>query len=170
MKHYLFFIGTLLMLFVLFSCQNPFAPAIYDYQDSTSILGDQTTVEGIFTNWRYSYLFKDTTVYGNLLADDFKFYYKNYDEGVDRFWSRNDDMITTSRLFSASQNIDLIWNQSVSAFGDSLYQDISRGFSLQIQFAANDIIRVQGRANIILQRANSQNNWKITSWRDESNY
>ncbi len=159
-----------LLLFILVSCVNPFAPGLDDSDSGDAVLGDQTETDGVFQNFRYAYLFKDTVVYGNLLADDFTFVFSNYDRGVDVSWGREEDMLTTSRLFNATQNLDLIWNDVVVSSGDSLTREISRGFTLQIIFSPSDIIRIQGRANFNLKRSKGSDPWKIFTWRDESNY
>ncbi len=154
---------------LLGACVNPFAPALEE-KNPEDLLGDQTTVEGLFQNWRYAYIFKDTVVYGNLLADNFTFIYRNYDQGVDYTWTRDEDMIATYRLFQGTQSLDLIWNEAVVSIGDTINRDISRGFTLSVMFSADDIIRVQGRANLKLIRSNKFADWQIVQWRDESNF
>jgi len=79
-------------------------------------------------------------------------------------------MISTAGLFQASQNLDLVWNDIVISTGDSVLQDISRGFNLSITFSPTDIIRLQGRVNLRIRRATPQEPWIISRWRDESNY
>lgn len=163
---------SILLILFLTSCTNPFAPKLADSAGNIPILSDQKSVDGVFQNFRYSYIFKDTLVYGKLLADDFTFVYRNYDMGIDNSWGRQEDMLTTYGLFQATQNLDLIWNDVVvSVFQeDSLIADISRGFTLAIVFSPTDIIRVQGRANFRLNRKALDDIWKIQIWRDESNY
>lgn len=153
----------------IISC-NPFAPAISDEEGENTTLGDQRTVEGVFQNFRYAYLFKDTLTYGRLLAPEFTFIYRDYDAGIDKSWGRDQDMIATAGLFQASQNLDLVWNDIVLATGDSVLQDISRGFNLSITFSPTDIVRLQGRVNLRIRRNLPTEPWIITRWRDESNY
>lgn len=161
---------TIILLPLIFiSCTNPFSPKLHE-ASSENLLSDQTTVNGVFQNWRYSYQFKDTTVYGDLLHNDFVFVYKNYDIGVDVNWNREEDMIATHNMFNGTQNLDLIWNEAVIAVGDTSIKDISRGFSLTVMISPTDVLRVQGRANIRLKRNSTLDPWKIFSWRDESNY
>lgn len=155
---------------VLFSCTNPFAPGKKDNDTAVTLLGDQTTIEGVFQNFRYAYMFKDTLVYGNLLANDFIFIYRNYEKGVDYSWGRAEDMLTTSGLFNTAQSLELVWNDAITPIGDSLLIDISRGFNLTIYFRADDIVKLYGRANLRLTRNHTSEIWKITQWRDESNY
>ena len=158
------------IIFLCIASCNPFAPALSDNDDAGSTLGDQRTVEGVFQNFRYAYQFKDTLTYGRLLAPEFTSIYRNYDDGIDNSWGRDQDMISTAGLFQASQNLDLVWNDIVVSTGDSVLQDISRGFNLSITFSPTDIIRLQGRVNLRIRRATSQDPWLISRWRDESNY
>lgn len=152
---------------------NPFAPALTTGVGNNAIITDQTTDDGVFENFRYAYIFKDTVVYGNLLDNNFTFIYRNYNQegvGVDNSWGRDEDMITTSRLFSACQSLDLIWNEKIISVGDDLLRDISRSFTLTVVFSPTDVIPVQGRAYFRLTRSTADAPWKILIWRDESNY
>ena len=151
-------------------CVNPFAPGLAGIDSGDDILGDQKTIEGLFQNFRYSYLFKDTLVYGGLLNDDFRFIFRDFDKGVDESWGRDEDMRTTSGLFMATQNLDLNWNDVVNSVGDSLVQDISRGFNLTVIFSPTDVITIFGRVNLRITRQNSETVWRISQWRDESNF
>lgn len=166
---FLFFTGLLLLAN---SC-NPFAPALTNGVGTNAIITDQTTDDGVFENFRYAYIFKDTVVYGNLLDNNFTFIYRDYNQegvGVDNSWGRDEDMITTSRLFSACQSLDLIWNEKITSVGDSILRDISRSFTLTVVFSPTDAISVQGRAYFRLTRSTLDAPWKILIWRDESNY
>jgi hypothetical protein len=149
---------------------NPFAPSKYEGDGGDLVLGNQKTVEGVFQNWRYAYIFADTSVYSNLLSDDFTFIYRNYSLGIDNSWGKEVDLRTTSILFDSTESIDLIWNEIVFEIGDSLSKNILRSFNLQLVFSADDISRINGRANIQLKRNSTAEEWKITQWRDESNY
>lgn len=159
----------LLITFLLSAC-NPFAPSRYEGDETNLVLGDQTTVEGVFQNWRYAYIFADTSVYSNLLDDDFTFIYRNYELGIDNSWGKAVDLRTTRTLFDSTESIDLIWNEIVFELGDSLSKNILRSFSLQLVFRADDVTRINGRANIQLERESIKDYWQIVQWRDESNY
>lgn len=152
------------------SCVNPFAPGLANYTGDSEILGDQKTIDGLFQNLRYSYVFKDTLVYGALLGDDFRFIYRDFEKGVDESWGRDEDMRTTYRLFQATQSLDLNWNDVVNSVGDTVLQDISRGFNLTVIFSPTDVITVFGRVNLRIARPNTMANWQISQWRDESNF
>lgn len=154
---------------IFVACTNPFAPSLSD-TEGDALLGDQRTVEGLFTNFRYAYIFKDTVVYGNLLAPDFTFSYIENEKGTENTWSREEDMLTTSRLFNAAQSFDLFWNEVITSAGDTSEQSISRGFILTINFSPTDITRIYGRVNLLIIRPNTQSEWKILNWRDESNF
>jgi hypothetical protein len=152
-------------------CANPFAPGLdTSAETSQSILGDQHTVEGVFRNFQYAYTFKDSTIYGQLLDPNFAFVYTDYDIGIDVSWGRDEDMRTTYGLFMNAQNLDLIWNNTVSFSGDSLTANVTRSFSMTVTFNPSDIIRVNGYANITVVRPTQQSIWKIIRWRDESNF
>ncbi len=166
------------MLIVFFSCvitlagcDNPFAPKLDTSSDGgASILGDQRTVDGVFQNFKQAYAFRDSTIYGQLLAPNFIFVYRDYDKTVDVFWGRDDDIRTTYGLFQNVQRFDLIWNTIIASSGDSVKQTITRNFNLTVTFSANDIVRVDGYANLTLERTQAGEVWKITRWRDESNF
>ncbi|MBX3043807.1 MAG: hypothetical protein KIT33_14000 [Candidatus Kapabacteria bacterium] len=157
-------------MIILQSCVNPFAPGLAEYDGTDDIIGDQRTVEGLFQNFRYSYMFKDTLVYGFLLADDFRFIFRDFDKGIDESWGRDEDMRTTFRLFQATQTLDLNWNDVINSVGDTVLQDISRGFNLTVVFSPTDVITVFGRVNLRITRPNTETVWKISQWRDESNF
>ena len=166
----LFKVKIFLLVVVLITACNPFAPSKYSGDEGNLVLGDKTTVEGVFQSWRYSYIFADTSVYSSLLDDDFTFIYRNYELGIDNSWGKEVDLRTTRTLFDSTESIDLIWNEIVFEIGDSLSKNILRSFNLQLVFRADDITRINGRANIQLEREDPAERWKIVQWRDESNY
>ena len=158
-------------LLLLAGCLNPFAPGFDENAGvANSILGDQKTVEGVFQNFRYSYSFRDTTIYSQLLDRNFVFVYRDFDRGFDVPWGREEDMRTTYGLFQNVHNLDLVWNNIISFSGDSLKSNITRGFNLTVTFNPNDITRIDGYANLTLERKNLADIWKISRWRDESNF
>lgn len=159
-----------LIALLVTACTNPFAPSLATDAGNAPILGDQRTIEGMFQNFRYAYVFRDTLTYGRLLDRTFSFVYRDYDKSIDVTWGRDEDMLATQGLFFAAQQLDLVWNDVVIADGDSLAQNISRGFNLTITLPPADVIRAQGRVNLRLERHNQNAVWKIVRWRDESNY
>jgi hypothetical protein len=149
-------------------CINPFAPG-RDNSPAESTC-DPRTVDGVFQCFQTAYTFRDTTVYGPLISQDFVFVYRNYDLGIDISWGREDEMRSTYGLFHNAQKLDLIWNATVSSSTESTTVSITRGFNLTIVFNPSDIERVDGYANLTLQRNRASDPWKIVRWRDESNY
>lgn len=151
------------------SCFNPFAPRLV-LQSSGTLLGDQRTTEGVFQNFRYAYIFKDTLTYGQLLAPNFVFIYRNYERNVDATWGRDEEMFSTNGLFRTAQTLDLVWNEIIFSSGDSLSMTIQRGFNLTVTFNASDVLRLDGRVNLSLIREKPSDVWLIRRWRDESNF
>jgi len=165
MKYY----SILLLVAVqFFSCTNPFAPKLDTaLGNDGSLISPQKSIEGLFQNFQYSYTFQDTTIYGGLLNSNYSFIYRDYDLSVDISWGRDDDMRVTDGLFNNSQRLDLIWNNIVSMTEDST--NIIRSFNLTITFNPTDIIHVDGRVNLDLEK-NDKGVWKIVNWIDESNF
>jgi hypothetical protein len=152
-------------------CQNPFAPALDDSADNgTGAISDLKTVDGVFLNFQYAYTFKDTLIYGQLIHNDFVFTYRDYDLGYDISWGRDEEMRTTYGLFHNSQKLDLIWNNIVLSSSDSVSANIVRSFNLTITFNPTDIIRLDGRVNLVMNRNPETGRWAITRWIDESNF
>jgi hypothetical protein len=79
-------------------------------------------------------------------------------------------MRTTYGLFQTAQRLDLIWNNIVLSTEDSLSANIVRSFNLTITFNATDIVRVDGRVNLSLERDILTRRWRINNWIDESNF
>jgi hypothetical protein len=157
--------------FALLTACNPFAPAI-DSGDASDVplISDQRDIEGVFQNFRYAYTFKDTTIYGGLLAQDFVFSYRDYDRLIDESWGRDEEMRITWQLFRNAGSLNLIWNNIVGFSGDSLYSSVTRSFNLTVTFTADDVVRVDGKVRLDLRRATAGEPWRIVLWKDESNY
>jgi hypothetical protein len=160
------------ILLAFSGCFNPFSPSLdVNPNNSQSLIGDQKNIEGIFKNFKYAYTFKDTMIYGKLLSDDFVFVYRDYDKGYDVSWGRDEDVRITNSLINSTQNADLIWNNIVYAdTSDLITANVIRGFNLTLTFNPTDIIRIDGRVNLTLERKTASDNWQISRWRDESNF
>ncbi|MCX7834192.1 MAG: hypothetical protein N2490_08285 [Ignavibacteria bacterium] len=163
----LLLIGIFTFCYVFYSCDNIFSPRL-DITNNNPIITDQKTIEGLFQNFKYSYTFKDTMVYSNLLTDDFVFTYRDYVLGYDVSWDKPTEMRVTNGLFQNSQKTEVIWNNIITQFGDSLNVSIRRSFNLAITFNPSDVVRINGFADMILTRASTDDKWKIKKWRDES--
>lgn len=145
-------LAKILPMLLLVSC-NPFAPALDESLDSgSSILGDASTIDGVFQNIKYTYTFRDTTIYGQLINSDYSFVYRDYERGVEVTWGRDEEMQTTRGLFLNVQRLDLVWNNIVAFSTDSLNTQayVSRNFNLTVTFNPSDIIRVDGYATLAL--------------------
>jgi hypothetical protein len=159
------------LLLIISGCLNPFAPTFNESDDfPDNVLGDQRTLEGVFQIFSLSYTTQDTLLYGRLLDQNFVFMYTDFDRGFDVSWGRDEDMRATHRMFMNARSIDLIWNDIISQAGDSLRTSVRRSFNLTISFSADDIVSISGYANLQVERDEPERAWKITHWRDESNY
>lgn len=163
--HIVFLLALMSLAFA--SCENIFAPSI-DNSSSGQILSDQKTIEGVFTNFRYAYTFKDTSVYSALLTDDFMFTYTDYESGFDVSWDKPTEMRTTSRLFDNSLKTEVVWNNITVMIGDSLNMNVKRSFNLTITFNPSNIVRLYGFADMNLTRQVADGVWRIKKWRDQS--
>ncbi|MFQ6617860.1 MAG: hypothetical protein ACE5QV_04145, partial [Fidelibacterota bacterium] len=161
---------------------NPFAPqeGIVD-ETSTIILTKQHTPEDVLLNFRYSYIYRDSLIYSRLIDTSFVFIYFDPDEGTSgRFmsWGRDLELRTTSRLFKAFDNLNLVWNSTVNSlyfsevdtipspsfFDDAVQAQVSKSFELTV----GSEIKIVGNAVFSFKRYPPSKVWKITKWRDES--
>ena len=155
---------------VSISACNPFAPALEEGNPFGDLLGDPTTVEGFFTNFRNAYELRDLTLYETLLDSSFTFVWHDFDAQVDREWGFSQDLETTRRLFQNSSLIRLQWNQIITQ--DELERlkqmRIVRSFNLTVTLEQGDVFRTDGNVNFHLVRADSVSSWRLRRWRDES--
>lgn len=166
-----FTIGLLLIAGLIYACTNPFAPKLDDNLDNGGPpISDQTTIEGLFQNFQYAYSFEDTLIYGNLISPDFTFTYRDYEQGYDVNWGRDEEMRTTNGLFQSAQRLDLIWNNIVLSTVDSLNASVVRSFNLNITFNPTDVVRIDGRVNVSLEQNPVTKKWYMKRWIDESNF
>ncbi|RMH74395.1 MAG: hypothetical protein D6683_12775, partial [Actinomyces sp.] len=93
---------------------NPFAPALEEGDPFGDLLGDPTTIEGFFTNFRNAYELRDLSLYEPLLDSAFTFSWYDFDAQVDREWGFAQDLEATRRLFQNASLIRLQWNQILS--------------------------------------------------------
>lgn len=156
----------LIIISLISGCFNPFSPGIDNTISNENIISDQKTTEGVFQNFKYAYTFKDTSIYGQTLAPEFVFTYFDYDLGVNISWDRATDMRTTEGLFANTQELRLIWNNTVFEEGDSLNVNVKRGFNLSITFNPNDVINFYGFVDMDLTRPTTDDKWKIKLWKD----
>jgi hypothetical protein len=161
----------MLLAAIFGGCTNPFAPKLEpDLHPTTTVLGDQRTVAGVFQNIQYAYTYRDTLIYGNLLHPDFQFVYYNPDRATDVTFNRDEEVRITYNLFKGADLIDLQWNEILSQEGDSLLVDVTRAYNLKVGLQANDVFRIEGRATLRLVRNSPNDVWLIRSWRDDSSF
>ena len=157
------------LLFVLSASCNPFAPKLEESASSVQF-GDPKTIDGYFQAFAYAYEFKDTSLYGTLIAPDFIFSFLDYDLGVNVQWGRDDEMRKTAELFQNVQVLDLLWGGIIDSSGTQTSFNVTRTFSLDVTFNPGDIEHADGKAVFKLERATPSDPWRAASWQDESNY
>jgi hypothetical protein len=160
----------MVIVIVVSSCINPFAPRVDESNLFDELLGNPKTIDGFYIRFQNAYQFRDTTLYGPLIDPDFSFIFRDYDRNLDVTWSRAEDLNSTYNLFVQSQDIQLSWNNIVlqSVNPEMTRAQIVRRFNLLVVINSNDIIRTDGSANFVLARADSTLPWKLLQWRDES--
>jgi len=156
------------LLIVVGGCLNPFAPGIDNSPGRAAC--DPTSLDGIFQCFQNAYSFRDTLAFGQLLAGNFVFVYRDYEIGIDITWGRDDEMRATYGLFRNVQNLDLIWNNYVSRVETDTSAIAVRSFNLTVTYNPSSIDRVDGYANVTFTRIAPGDPWTITLWRDESNF
>lgn len=162
--------GVCVLLFAGAGCWNPFAPGVEEGDFFDNFLGDPTTVDGFFTRFQNAYQLRDTTLYGPLIAPNFTFTYRDYDNNVDISWGRTEEMSSTYRLFINSVDIRIQWNNIISQElnNDKTRGQVIRRFDLSVVLEGSDLIRTDGAVNFILDRPDSTEPWQLETWRDES--
>lgn len=163
-------IGLMLMV----PACNPFAPALDEVPaDQNELLGNPVYVRGFFDRFRAAYQLRDSTLYGQLLAPNFRFTYRDFAANLDRSWTRDVDANTTYRLFRASRSINLQWTQYLPA-SDTLTSDtlanVERSFLLTIEQRDNERFSGAGTARLVLVRKNRNDPWRMRSWYDRSEF
>ncbi len=161
----------LLLLPLLAGCINPFAPGELEGDPIADLLGDPSTIEGFYTRFEKAYELRDTSLYGPLIHPDFTFTFRDDERNVDVTWSRSEEMNSTYNMFSQSYDISLRWNNITQQIvdDDQTEAQIIRRFNLTVQVRPSESpFRSDGSASFRLVRADSNTNWRLISWRDES--
>ncbi len=151
---------------------NPFAPSLGEGDVFGDLLGDPTTVDGFFTNFRNAYELRDLSLYEPLIDSSFVFQYTDFDAGIDREWSFGLELESTRRLFQNAALVQLQWNQIISrnAFDAGKQTRVVRSFNLTIALEGGEVFRGDGNVNFLLVRPDSTSTWKLQFWRDESEF
>ena len=151
---------------------NPFAPSLGEGDVFGDLLGDPTTVDGFFTNFRNAYELRDLSLYEPLIDSSFIFQYTDFDAGIEREWSFGQELESTRRLFQNAALVQLQWNQIISR--DTLEAErqarVVRSFNLTIALEEGEVFRGDGNVNFLLVRPDTAATWKLRFWRDESEF
>ena len=151
---------------------NPFAPALEEGNPFGDLLGDPTTIDGFFTNFRNAYELRDISLYETLLDSSFIFVYYDFDAQVEREWGFAQEVESTRRLFQNASLVNLRWNQILAQtlFDDGRRAQIVRSFNLTITLEGGSAFRGDGNVNFLLARVDTSAAWKLQRWRDESEF
>ncbi len=164
----------IIVLSLIVSCFNPFAPKLEKLGRSDLIITGQATPQEVLQNFQYAYVFKDSILYAELLDSSFVFiYFDPNQEPSGRFvsWGRDVDLRTTGRLFHNFNIIDLIWNSTIVdtiyfVNGDSLAETY-RSFNLSLA-KTEETLNITGIAIFNFKKCDYDKKWRITLWKDES--
>ncbi|MDW7679894.1 MAG: hypothetical protein SCK70_04980, partial [bacterium] len=152
------------------SCFNPFAPILEDSDENELIITEQKNPDEVLQNFKYSYVFKDSVLYSNLLDSSFVFiYFDPNEESSGRFvsWGRDIDLLTTGRLFRSFDVIDLIWNSTIYSIDETERAEYSKSFNLSL-VKDNETINLSGNAIFVFKKCEYDDKWRIIQWKDES--
>lgn len=162
----------MLLLIIPFcaGCINPFAPGELEGDPIADLLGDPSTIEGFYTRFQKAYELRDTSLYGPLIHPEFTFTFRDDDRNVDITWGRSEEMSSTYNMFSLSYDISLRWNNITQKIirNEGTDAQVIRRFNLSVVDSPSETYRSDGSASFQLTRPDSTANWRLVSWRDES--
>lgn len=157
--------------FLLLAGCNPFAPAFdKDGLSGQNLLGDRTTIDGLFEYFKNSYEIRDTSLYGRLFSSDFTFTYFDFDQAAEVSWDRGQELAISYNLFRNVQRITLDWNFYVEKIETDTEAQVLRNFNLTIVEDENTAYTGTGRARITLRREFVTDPWQIVHWFDDSDF
>ncbi|MBU4485477.1 MAG: hypothetical protein KKD38_00985 [Candidatus Delongbacteria bacterium] len=150
-------------LIILTSC-NIFSPD-YDNFENVPTSSDNKTIDGLMRNFVYSYTFKDSFLYEEILDQDFLFEYDN--EGIYESWTKDEDIRITKRIFRSFKKIDLVFNtifpENTSMPDTTLYASFRIGF-----YSGEEVINLTGFSKFTFKKytEEEQNRYTIKYWGD----
>ena len=183
---YASFVFILSLVVLNLSCKNMFAPTLGDLDGGNSIYRlDQASPADVLHNFKYSYIYRDSLMYSNLIDSEFVFvYYQPSDEsGTGHYdsWMRSVELRTTGRFLSAFNYIDLIWQTTLdSAYyeldgeeivteRDTLFASANiADFSKSYQLTLGDYTTLVGDADFRFRKG-TDGKWRILRWEDKYN-
>lgn len=164
---------VLLMLLsgiVLTGCYNPFAPELTDRLEvGDLVITQQKTPDEVLQNFKIAYMFQDSLLYSDTIDTSFLFVYFDPSQGSSGqlvSWGREEDLLTTGRLFRHFQVIDLVWNETIYETQKETVSEISKGFDLTLTGDQTSYM-ISGRA-VFTFRKSGDAKWRISRWKDES--
>ncbi len=173
-----------LFVFILYSCENPFAPPLLSPWTFKPVV-QQVTPDSVLHNFKYSYEYRDSLVYENCLDVDFIFYYKDQDQlsQTGEVWvqvprdGKGGDIYRTNRLFRVFDDIRL---DTWIVRADSAEVDIASGekwevrnvrFHLSLRDTDGDYnfqhLEAIGFAKFMFRKS-EDGWWRIIRWYDTS--
>ncbi|MCH8318261.1 MAG: hypothetical protein IIA88_07160 [Bacteroidetes bacterium] len=157
-----------LFIFIQLSSCNPFAPGLDDVVIDQC---DRRTFDGFFECFKNAYEYRDSTRYGQIVADTFIFTYFDFINNTQISWDRGVEMRATYNMFNRVKSISLQWNYYIIAdtISDTL-ASIERAFNLFIFQDDQNVFRGTGSAYLILARKSKEDFWKMASWYDKSDF
>lgn len=151
-------------------CLNPFAPELSDQLETGDlVVTRQKTPEEVLQNFKIAYTFQDSLLYSDTIDTSFIFVYFDpaaATSGQLVSWGREEDLLTTGRLFRHFQVIDLVWNETIYETREENVSEISRGFDLSLTGEADGYM-ISGRAVFSFRKCKDEK-WRISRWKDES--
>lgn len=168
------YIGLVILLLMV-SCKNPFAPALAGGEAPVSLLiTQQKTPEEVLENFRYAYTFKDSLIYSEVLNDTFIFISVNYNVYPPQpfEWGRDTELKTTGRMFRFFSNLDLTFNNVV--FRDTLEEDTDTRLPRIIDQKITFTLTLDGgksipplNGEVIFRFIRREEKWYISRWEDQ---
>ncbi len=183
----IFLVGAaMIIIFLIFGCKNMFAPALGDLDGGNSIYRtDQASPADVLHNFKYSYIYRDSLMYSNLIDSEFVFVYyqPSAESGTGHYdsWMRSVELRTTGRFLNAFNYIDLIWQTTLDSsffemngddiiserdtlFAEANMADISKSYQLTL----GDYTTLIGDADFRFRKG-SDGKWRILRWEDKYN-
>lgn len=126
----------------------------------------QKTPEEVLQNFKIAYMFQDSLLYSDTIDTSFIFVYFEGETGQWISWGREEDLVTTGRMFKHFQVVELIWNETIDETIDEDLSEISRGFNLTLTGEQANFT-ISGHADFTFRKCNDEK-WRISRWKDWS--
>jgi len=148
-------------------CLNPFAPRLTNQLEvGDLVVTRQKTPEEVLQNFKIAYMFQDSLLYSDTIDTSFIFVYFEGETGQWISWGREEDLVTTGRMFKHFQVVELIWNETIDETIDEDLSEISRGFNLTLTGEQANFT-ISGHADFTFRKCNDEK-WRISRWKDWS--